>query len=176
MMGRRIVGFAIVFVLCGAAGAQAAQEFAVQVTGQIQGKFKGEGTRKGFEDKIMGLSFDQEVTSPRDAATGQATGKRGLKPIKIKKAWGAASLQFFAAVAKNELLTVVMDFFSTDPSGLTVLDHTVKLTNAAVASYRSSSDVATPGPQIDTIELVYQTIEITDHRGKGTVTDSLLLP
>jgi type VI secretion system secreted protein Hcp len=175
-MALRIVGFAVVFMLCSAVGAHAAQEFAIQVTGQLQGKFKGEGTRKGFEDKIMGLSFDQEVTSPRDAATGQATGKRALKPIRIRKAWGPASLQFIAAVAKNESLTVVMDFFATESSGISVLDHTVKLTNAFVASYKSTADVSTPAPQTDAIELVYQTIEITDHRGKGTVTDSLFVP
>jgi type VI secretion system secreted protein Hcp len=163
-------------MLCTEMIAHAAPEFAVQVTGQIQGKFKGESVRKGFENKFMGLGFDQEVVSPRDVATGQATNKRVHKPIKIKKAWGPASLQFIAALTKNELLTVVMDFFATDPGGMVVLDHTVKLTNASVASYKSSSDVAVQAPQTDTIELVYQTIEITDHRGKGSVTDSLSAP
>jgi hypothetical protein len=67
-----------------------------------------------------------------------------------------------------------MDFFATDQSGIAVLDHTVQLTNASVALYRSSADVATPTPQTDTIELVYQTLEITDHRGKGVVNDSLI--
>jgi type VI secretion system secreted protein Hcp len=169
-------GVAILVTLLTATMGHAAQEFAVQVAGQIQGKFKGEGTRKGFEDKIMGLSFEQEVKSPRDTATGQATGKRLHQPIRIKKAWGPASPQFFAAVAKNELLTVVMDFFVVESSGISVLDHTVKLTNASVASYRSSSDATVQGPQIDTIEFVSQTIEIIDHRGKGAVTDSLLAP
>jgi type VI secretion system secreted protein Hcp len=175
-MGLRAMCLAVTTVVLIAGVAQAAPEFAVQVTGQIQGKFKGESTRKGFEGKFMGLTFDQEVASPRDAASGQATGKRVLKPIRIKKAWGPASLQFVAAVTKNEALAVVMDFFVADPSGLVVLDHTVKLTNAFVASYKTNSDVAVQTPQTDTIELVYQTIEITDHRGKGSVTDSLLAP
>ncbi|HKU51158.1 MAG TPA: type VI secretion system tube protein TssD [Nitrospira sp.] len=175
-MGIARVGLTVLFILFTAVTAQAAPEFAVQITGQIQGPFKGESTRKGFENKFMGLSFDQEVASPRDTATGQATGKRTFKPIRIKKAWGPASLQLYAALMKNELLTVVMDFFATDPSGLTVLDHTVKLSGAAVARYTSSADVSTTASQTDFIELVYQQIEITDHRAKTSVTDSWVAP
>ena len=175
-MAVKSCGMAILVALVTSAVAHAAPEFAVAVTGQLQGKFKSETTRKGFEEKFVGLFFEYEVTSPRDPATGQATGKRVHKPIRIKKAWGPASLQFIAALTKNELLTVVMDFFATDPSGIAVLDHTIKLTNASVASYKSSAEVATPTPQTDTIELVYQTLEVTDHRGKGAVTDSLFTP
>ena len=38
----------------------------------------------------QGLSFKQV---PRDIATGQASGKRMYKPVKIIKEWGAASPQ-----------------------------------------------------------------------------------
>ena len=175
-MGIARIGLIVLFIFSVAVSAQAAQEFAVQVTGQIQGQFKGESTRKGFENKFMGLSFDQEVVSPRDTATGQATGKRTFKPIRIKKAWGPASPQFYAALMKNELLTVVMDFFATDASGLIVLDHTIKLSGASVARYTSSADVSTTAPQTDVIELVYQQIEISDHRTKTSVTDSWVAP
>ena len=99
-MGIARIGFIVLFIFSVAVSAQAAQEFAVQVTGQIQGQFKGESTRKGFENKFMGLSFDQEVVSPRDTATGQATGKRTFKPIRIKKAWGPASLQLYACIVQ----------------------------------------------------------------------------
>jgi type VI protein secretion system component Hcp len=77
---------------------------------------------------------------------------------------------------KNELLTVVMDFFATDASGMIVLDHTVKLSGASVARYTSSADVSTTAPQSDVIELVYQQIDITDHRAKTSVTDSWFTP
>jgi type VI secretion system secreted protein Hcp len=165
-------------MLCTAATAFAAPEFAVQVTGQIQGQFKGESTRKGFENKFVGLSFDHEVVSPRDAASGQPVGKRAHKPVRITKAWGPASLQFFAALTKNESLTVIMDFFTVDQTGILVLDHTIKLSNASVASYRShsDSDVNPKAPQADAIELVYQKIELTDHRGKASVMDDWLAP
>ena len=36
------------------------------------------------------------MTSPRDAASGQATGKRMHKPFTIVKEWGAATPQLMA--------------------------------------------------------------------------------
>jgi type VI secretion system secreted protein Hcp len=172
------VVLACMVVLFTAVSAQAAPEFAVSVTGAIQGKFKGEMLNKGFEDKFAGLGFDYEVTTPRDLSTGQMTQKRRYQPIRIKKAWGSATLQLYAALIKNESLTVTMDFFAPDPKGILVLDHTIKLGNAAVASFKSQTDtiVNPTAPQIDAIEFVFQQIEITDHRGKGAVSDSLLAP
>jgi hypothetical protein len=39
---------------------------------------------------------EYQVTSPRDASTGQASGKRMHKPFTIVKEWGAASPQLLA--------------------------------------------------------------------------------
>ena len=169
---------ACMVLLLTAVSAQAAPEFAVSINGAIQGKFKGEMPNKGFEDKFAGLGFEYEVVTPRDLATGQMKTKRQYQPIQIKKAWGSASLQLYAALIKNESLTVTMDFFSPDPKGMLILDHTIKLGSAAVASFKSQTDtIGNPTvPQIDMIEFVFQQIEITDHRGKGVVSDSLLAP
>ena len=170
------------FMLFGAAVAQAAQEFYVSITGVRQGPFKGEVTRKGFEGKIAGLNFDYAVVSPRDPASGQATGKRQHKPVRIKKAWGAASTQLFTALTTNEsLATVVIDFMATDPrTGALVLDHTIRLTNANVVSIAHNSEVpvaaATSLPPTETVEFVFQQIELIDHLFKGAVMDSLALP
>ncbi len=165
------------FVACSAGVAYAAPEFAVSVTGKVQGKFKGEMIQKGFEGKFAGLGFEQEVISPRDAATGLATGKRQYRPLRIKQAWGPASLQFIAALNANEPLAVAMDFFAPDAAGMLVLDHTVRLTNATVVSYKSHADRDDlKAPQVDDIELVFQQIEIIDHRGKGNVVDTWIAP
>ena len=54
------------------------------------------------------------LASPRDAATGQATGKRQHHPVTIVKAWGAASPQGLTACAANEDLTeVAVEMVST---------------------------------------------------------------
>lgn len=168
------------FMLFGAPAAQAAQEFYVSIVGAVQGPFKGEVVRKGFEGKMAGISFDYAIVSPRDAVSGMATGKRQHKPVRIKKAWGAASTQLFTALTKNEMLTTVaIDFFSNDPNGMVVLDHTIKLTNAFVASITHNSDtlgtLATV-PPTETVEFTFQQIELIDHRFKSAVMDSWAVP
>lgn len=166
---------ACMIVLVTAVSASAATDFYVSVTGNIQGPFKGELVGKGLEGKFSGTKFDYEIVAPRDAVTGLATRKRQHHPIRIQKAWGPASLQFYSALLKNEALTVTMDFVIQDPSGQMVLDHTVKLTGATLASFASHSELGQI-PVTDTIELVFQTIEIIDHKGKAAVSDSLNAP
>ena len=173
-----LAGF--VFVLFGTSVAQAAPEFFVSITGAIQGPFNGEVLRKGFESKIAGLTFDYSVVSPRDPASGMAMGKRSHKPIKIKKAWGAASTQLFNALTKNEALTaVVIDFFSIDSNGVMALDHTIKLTNAFISSIAHNSEtlgaLATV-PPTETVEFVFQQIELINHKAKTAAMDNSSAP
>jgi hypothetical protein len=52
-------------------------------------------------------SFNMSVTSPRDLATGQASGKRQHGAITIVKEWGAATPQLEAAAATHLPLTDV---------------------------------------------------------------------
>ncbi len=177
-MSMRLIGFAwlvCALTLLGTAESQAAPEFYVSVTGAIQGPFKGELQTKGLEGKFAGLKFDYELVVPRDLATGQISQKRQHKPIRIQKAWGPASLQFYSALLKNEPLSVTIDFLSQDPSGQMVLDHTVKLTGATVSSFASHSELGQL-PVTDTIELVFQKIELIDHKGKAAVMDNWLVP
>lgn len=167
-------------MLFGAAAAQAAQEFYVSITGVRQGPFPGEIIRKGFEGKIAGLNFDYSVVSPRDPVTGVATVKRQHRPIRIKKAWGASSTSLFTALMTNESLpSVVIDFFSADPNGVMVLDHTIKLTNASVASIAHNSEslgAAATVPPTETVEFVFQQIELLNHRTKSAAMDSMTAP
>ena len=173
-----LAGF--MFALLATSVAQAAPEFYVSITGAKQGPFNGEVTRKGFEGKSAGMTFDYNVVSPRDVATGMATGKRIHKPIRIKKAWGPSSTQLFTALTTNEALpSVVIDFFSVDPNGMQVLDHTVKLTNAFVASIAHNSETvggAASLPPTETVEFVFQQIELLNHRTKTVAIDSMLAP
>ncbi len=159
--------------------ADAAQEFYFSAVGVRQGAFKGEARQKGLENKIVGLTFDYSVVSPRDPATGQATGKRQHRPIRIIKPWGASSTQFFTALVTNEVLSnVTIDFFSINLAGQSVLDHTVRLTNATVAGITHHSDngvveeKAGKAPAYESIELTFQQIEIIDHLNKGMAVDS----
>jgi type VI secretion system secreted protein Hcp len=179
MMGMKVLLLACMVVLVTAVSASAAPEFYVSVIGSLQGPFKGELQGKGAMDgKFAGVSFDYGAISPRDAATGLASGKRQHKPVRIQKVWGPASVQFYAAMVKNELLTVTMDFLTPSMTGEMVLDHTVKLTGATLSSFSSRSELGQyPVPPVtDTIELVFQKIELIDHKGKSAVMDSWTAP
>jgi type VI secretion system secreted protein Hcp len=170
------VVLACMVLLLTAVSAQAAPEFYVTVAGAIQGPFKGELVGKGMEGKFAGSHFFSEANTPRDRATGQITGKREYAPIRIQKAWGPASLQLYSALLKNEPLAVTIDFVVPDPAtGQPILDHTIKLSGASVASFRSHSE---PGqiPAYDIVELVFQKIELSDHKLKAAVTDNWVTP
>jgi type VI secretion system Hcp family effector len=111
-----------------------AYEFYLKIEGQKQGKFKGDGISKAHKDEISGLKFHYEVASPRDLATGQASGKRQHKPITVTTEWGAFSPQLFQALTTNETLKKVdISFMKTSADGAEVVYSTIKLTNASVS-------------------------------------------
>jgi type VI protein secretion system component Hcp len=67
--------------------------FSVTIEGTKQGVF---AAAKG--GNIAGLRFGYTVKSPRDAATGQATGRRQHGPVVVTKMVGTASPQIFQAL------------------------------------------------------------------------------
>src|SRR6266850_197479 len=114
-------------------------KFFVTVKGKKMGVFKGESTAQGGpgKDKILGLGFSYELKSPRDVATGQASGKRQHLPIKIVKEWGASTPQFFQALVNNEVLSEVkLEFLKTNANGEEYVYYTIKLTDGNVAGIR----------------------------------------
>ena len=134
--------------------------------GVQQGQFKGEPVATGQLNKIGVTALTIETNSPRDAATGQASGKATRRPIIINKLLGASSLQFYQALLKNEVLkTVSFEFYETS-SGTPKLSYTIKLTNARVSNFKQAinSDSELKGLR-EEVQLVYQKMEITDASG-----------
>lgn len=162
-----------------------AYEFYVTIEGTRQGAFKGESVREAHKDKIAGLSYSHEITSPRDIATGQASGKRQHGPITITKEWGPSSPQLFQALVTNEVLkSVFFEFIHTTPDGLEEVYHTIKLVNATVAKIRQSTGgggaesagSAKTSASYDTHELedisfTYQRIEVENKPGQTSADD-----
>jgi type VI secretion system secreted protein Hcp len=149
-----------------------AAEFYVTIEGRAQGKFLGESTR--YPNKIAGLALKYEVTSPHDPRTGLPTGRTQHEPVTLVKEWGAASPQLYNATVNNEDLTsVVFEFVKTTPDGVEAVYHTIKLTNASVASISLNVDAPTPGAPGDTHELeevtfYFQQIELSNIGGGTT--------
>ncbi len=149
----------------------------VAIDGVKQGKFKGESSKLTHRDTIGVVGFNYEVVSPRDAATGQATGKRQFSPITFTKEWGAASPQLLQALYSNETLkTVTFEFYRLDASGKEYVYQAVTLTNANVAKINKEGGNLPSGKSVDTYELetislTFQKIEITDSQGKTSAID-----
>jgi type VI secretion system secreted protein Hcp len=154
-----------------------AYEFYITIKGQKQGTFKGNSTAAGYVGKSLGIKFQYEVTSPRDLATGQASGKRMHKPFVITKEWDAASPQLLQASATNELIKLVMlEFFRTTPTGQRALHYTIKLTNASISNLKQY--VADPVmaaeydvSEMEEVSFTYQKIEVSHVEGKTTAQD-----
>jgi len=155
-----------------------AYPFYITIEGQKQGKFKGDSQRKGQANKISGIRFLSELISPRDAATGQASGKRIHKPISFTKEWGASSPQLFQACATNEnLKSVLFEFIRADATGQEAVHFKVTLTNAGIASIKSYVDLtdntgdAFDAHELEDVELTFQKIELEDVVGKTMTVD-----
>ena len=155
-----------------------AYPFYITIEGQKQGKLKGATDRKAQAGKIAGVRFYAETVSPRDAATGQASGRRMHKPIRFTKEWDASSPQLFQACVTNETLkSVLFEFIRTDETGQEEVHFKVKLTNANIASFKSYVDLtdATGDPydarELEDVELTFQKIELEDVGGKTMAVD-----
>jgi len=133
------------------------QRVFMTVLGKIQGQFTGENNTSRME--ISG--FEMEVTSPRDLASGQSSGKRLHFPIVFEKAMGPSSIQFFKAVATNEVLTtIVFEIYKPSAGGANILDYKITLTNAAVSGYKQFFSEGQKG-FVDSIKVVAQKFDLT---------------
>jgi type VI secretion system secreted protein Hcp len=154
-----------------------AYEFYVTIEGTKQGKFKGESVREAHKGKVAGIAFGYEVSSPRDLASGQASGKRQHKPIMMTKEWGAASPQIFQALVTNEVLkSVLFEFIRTTSDGAEEVHHTVKLVNATISNLRQyiegvKHDQAHDVHELEDVAFTFQRVEIDNKTGKTAASD-----
>jgi len=119
-----------------------AQGTYVSIRGAKQGQFKGNGSAKGRGDKwIEVVRYEQTVQAPRDAATGQASGKRRQETIKFTIELGTAVQQLMSALVNDEtLLDVNFEFVNTNAAGEEYVYYTIKLTDAHVTRVGTTSD------------------------------------
>jgi len=149
------------------APAQTKPLFLVTIKAQKQGLIKGGGPGNAIE----GLKYGMGVTSPKDAATGQSSGRRIHKAITFTKPWDAASPQLMSAADDNELLTEVTFSWtkaSATGGGEQVPFQTVTLNNASVASFDQQSD---ENGNVDVVTLTYETIQMDNDPGKTSAKD-----
>lgn len=142
------------------ADADAALSANLKLKGSKQGELRGGSTDKGRTGTIEVESIAHDFVSPRDASTGQPTGKRQHKPFVITKPVDRASPMLYAALADNEnLIEWRLDVFMPSPKGGEALAYSIKLTNATVAKVQLITDEA--GNLHEVVEFTYQKIEWT---------------
>lgn len=108
----------------------------VAIQGKVQGAFRG-NNKPGSSSPI--ISFQYELQAPRDASTGQASGKRQYAPITILKEWGVSAPQLYQALVSNEVLTSVV-IQLIDPHSPKRVSQTFHLTDATVLQMHHIGD------------------------------------
>ena len=150
----------------------------LRLVGQKSGKIQGSVTSKGREGSSAVIAVSHEIVSPRDEASGMASGRRRHEPLMITKELDRASPALRQFLVTNEVLTTVeLQFFRPDRTrGLEVHYLTILLTNAAVASI----DMQMPNNRhvdltaletFENVSFTYQKIEWTWVETNTTVVD-----
>jgi type VI secretion system secreted protein Hcp len=131
------------------------------IQGQL-GNIEGSSTDPGHEGEIKVNSYSHDLVSPRDSATGQATGKRQHSPVVITKEIDKSTPLLFRAITTNENLSdVTLNFYRPNPSDNGQPYFTVKLTDVQIS--RASQYPPDPGHSDDyeSIAFVFHTIKWT---------------
>jgi type VI secretion system secreted protein Hcp len=132
----------------------------VTMKGAKQGDIKGDGR----DGKIEGLSLHLGVKSPRDVATGQASGKRQHAQLTITKPYDRASPLLFTAATTNEVLPTV----TIERMHHGSVTEVITLTNASIAAFDQSTE---DDDDVETLGLTYGTITISNPKAQTTASD-----
>ena len=147
---------------------------------QKLGQIKGSVIQKGREGWIGVYGFHHDIVSPRDPASGLATGKRQHKPLTITKEIDKSTPLLYQAFVNNENFSeVILRFFTSDlkVAGKEIQNYTIKLINANIISIvddMANNKIAENAklPILEIISFSYQKIEWTWTDGAITATDS----
>jgi len=109
----------------------------LKIEAEKQGQIKGSVTQKGREDSIMVIAVSHDIDSPRDAASGLATGKRRHGPFVITKELDKSSPLLYSVLVNNEnIKSWKLQFWRPSPTGAEVQNYTIELVNATIASVK----------------------------------------
>ncbi len=154
----------------------------LRLVGQRSGEIRGSVTQKGRERTIMVIALSHDVVTPRDPATGEATGKRQHRPLIITKELDAATSPLHSVQASNENLKEwELQFWRPSATGAEQQHFTIRLTNSSIASIHTEmpNNKHPDLMKLETFEEVaftYQRIEWTWTDGGLTGTDDWEAP
>jgi type VI secretion system secreted protein Hcp len=145
----------------------------VTVDATKQGRFKGQGLAARWQGAVPVVGFSYEVTQPRELVRAGANGGRAHGPVVLTMPIGAATPQFFSAMADHEnLKSVLIQFVRTDANGAEEVFYTIKLTNATASRFRQYLDTESGGVPgsglVAEVSLAFDRIEVSSLDG-GTM-------
>ena len=146
--------------------------------GAKQGPIKGGVTQKSREGQILVFAMHHEIVSPRDAASGQATGKRMHKPLIITKEIDRSTPLLYTALVNNETITeFILTFWGMSSTGKELENYIIKLSNAYISDIADDmlNNKIEPGnhlPVIEQVSFTYEKIEWTWVNGDITSSDN----
>jgi type VI secretion system secreted protein Hcp len=145
----------------------------LRVTG-AKGELKGSVTQKGREGWMNVVSVRHELKSPRDPASGQATGRRQHGLLVVTKPLDKASVRLRHAWVTNEALKeVTLQLVQPSPKGGELVVLSVTLKNAAVANLELS--LSANGPALENVSFAYQEITWKSPDNGDTAADQWLV-
>jgi type VI secretion system secreted protein Hcp len=150
--------------------------------GQKQGAINGSVTQKGRENMIMIIGASHSVMSPRDAASGLATGKRMHKPFVAIQELDKSLPLIYNVLVNNENITAwKLQFWEPSQTGAEKQHFTIQLTNATVAAidFRMANNKhpdLMKFKEYAEISYTYQKIEWTWMEGGITASDDWETP
>lgn len=138
----------------------------------------GEETAKGFVGTMQVFAFTHEIVSPRDPATGLATGRRQHQPIRCVVQQGLSLPLLAQALAENKVIPKVdVSFLKPNIEGIDTVYFKYTLTNATISSIRpwmpnvKDSSTTNFGAQVE-VAFTYQTIQWNSVTGAKVFEDS----
>jgi type VI secretion system secreted protein Hcp len=138
-----------------------------KIKGAKQGALTGAVAAASFTGQIQVDTVVFGVGSPRDVATGMATGKRVARPVKITKPFDKSSPLLHTSAVTNESLTVDISYVVEGQGHKAYA--TLSLTNAMIQDFQN--EVSFTGAAVETISFTYTKIEFTWAEGGITSTD-----
>lgn len=88
--------------------------------------------QEGHDDSFMVQAFKHEIVIPRDAQSGQPSGTRVHKPIRVTKVFDKSSPLLYQALVTGEKLTCTIEWYRTSSEGVQEHYFTHELEGAAV--------------------------------------------
>lgn len=129
-------------------------------------------------DQVQVQEFELDVQIPTDPQSGQPTGTRTHKGMRLVKYLDKASPMLLQAISTGETLTTVaLSFYRTSAEGQQEHYYTIELTNATLVHYRPYFPMALdpesePYSHMEELLFKYKGIEVTHEVASTSASDS----